>query len=474
MPTALSKALADFQGRYSDDPALFVREVLKTTPDPWQEDVLDMIGGCGKYKKRVRKISCVSGHGVGKSCLASWILIYHILLRFPQKSIVTSPSHSQLHDALGAEVRSWITKLPEFVQEQLDVLTEQIRLKAAPSESFISFRVSRPESSETIAGIHSDHTLIVCDESSGIPDAIFEAGASSMTANSSSVLLLGNPIRSSGFFYDTHHKLKDDWETRVISSVDSKRVSKEFIEEIASRYGGRESNQFRVRCLGEFPLSDDDSIIPRHLVESAVGRDVEPVGGAVVMGVDVARFGSDSSAICLRQGNAILGDGVKTRKGLNTMQVVGWVRSELDDLKRRKIEVESVNIDVIALGAGVVDRLLEEGIDVRGVNVSEAPSIAGQHLNLRSELWEKCRVWFEGLDVVIPGDSRLIEELVGVRYSFSSTGKQKVESKDEMRRRLGGSPDSADALILTFSNYALSRSKHAWNKPLERDIKGIV
>ena len=473
MPTALSTALADFQSRYRGDPGLFVKEVLKTTPDPWQEDVLDMIGGRGKYKERVRAISCVSGHGVGKSCLASWILVWHILFRFPQKSVVTSPSHSQLHDALGAEVRGWIGHLPVFVQEQLDVLTEQIRLKASPSESFISFRVSRPESSETIAGIHSDHTLIVCDESSGIPDAIFEAGASSMTAEESSVLLLGNPIRSSGFFYDTHHKLKDEWETRRISSLDSNRVSKKFIEEIEKRYG-RESNQFRTRCEGLFPLSDEDSIIPRHLVESAVGRDVEPVGGPVIVGVDVARFGSDSSAICIRQGNTILGDGVKTRKGLNTMQVVGWVRSELDDLKRRKIEVETVNIDVIALGAGVVDRLLEEGIDVRGVNVSEAPSIAGQHLNLRSELWEKARLWFEGLDVVIPNDSNLIEELVGVRYSFSSTGKQKVESKDEMRRRLGGSPDRADALILTFSNFATRSKNHPWNKPLEREIKGIV
>ena len=471
--TQLSTALADFQTRYYNNPALFVREVLKVEPDPWQEDILDMIGGCGKYKKRVRKISCVSGHGVGKSCVASWILIFHIVFRFPQKSIVTAPSHSQLHDALGAEVRGWVTKLPDFIQEQLDVLTEQIRLKAAPSESFISFRVSRPESSETIAGIHSDHTLIVCDESSGIPDAIFEAGASSMTAESSSVLLLGNPIRGTGFFYDTHHKLKNDWETRVVSSVDSKRVSKEFIEEIASRYGGRESNQFRVRCLGKFPLADDDAIIPRHLVESAVGRDVEPVGGPVIMGVDVARFGSDSSAICLRQGNTILGDGVKTRKGLNTMQVVGWIRSEMEELKRKKLEIDSVNIDVIALGAGVVDRLVEEGIDVRGINVSEAPSIAGQHLNLRSELWEKCRLWFEGLDVVIPNDSTLIEELCGVRYSFSSTGKQKVESKDEIRRRLGSSPDAADALMLTHAGYA-SRSKVPWSKALGREIKGIV
>jgi hypothetical protein len=232
----------------------------------------------------------------------------------------------------------------------------------------------------------------------------------------------------------------------VFDCEDSKRVSKDFVDEIASRYG-KSSNQYRVRVLGEFPLADDDAIIPRHLVESAVARDVDGVGGAVTVGVDVARFGSDASAICLRQGNKILGDRVKTKRGLDTMQVVGWIRSELEELKSKNLEIGDVCIDSIGLGAGVVDRLLEEGVDVRGINVGESPSIAGNNLNLRTELWEKCRSWFEGRDVVIPNDEGLIMELCSVNYGFSSTGKTKVESKDDIRRRLGNnaSPDPADA-----------------------------
>jgi hypothetical protein len=463
------KLLREFQQRYTNDPELFVKEVLKLTPDSWQSKVLQWIAS-GE-----RRISIRSGHGVGKSSLASWVMIWHQLTRFPQKTVVTAPSHSQLHDALGAEVRGWINVLPDVLKDQLEVLSEQIRLVASPSESFISFRVSKPDkgSAETLQGVHSDHVLLVVDEASGINSAIFEASAGSMSGENAVTLLLGNPVRGQGFFYDTHNKLSKDWKTLRVNCEDSQRVSKDFVAEIANRYGDS-SNQYRVRVLGEFPLADDDAIIPRHLVESAVAREVDGVGGAVTIGVDVARFGSDASAICLRQGNRILGDGVKTKRGLDTMQVVGWVRSEIEELKKKNLEIGDICIDSIGLGAGVVDRLLEEGVDVRGINVGEAPSIAGNYLNLRTELWEKCRSWFEGLDVVIPSDESLIGELTSVGYGFSSTGKTKVESKDEIRKRLGSSPDSADALILTFASYASRNASKSWSKPLVREIKGIV
>lgn len=147
--------------------------------------------------------------------------------------------------------------------------------------------------------------------------------------------------------------MSKDWKTWRVNCEDSSRVSKDFIKEIENRYG-RDSNQFFVRVLGEFPKADEDAIIPRHLVEGAVAREVDPIGGSVTIGVDVARFGSDASAICLRQGNVILGDGVKTKRGLDTMQVVGWVRSEIDKLREKKLELGEVCIDSIGLGAGLL------------------------------------------------------------------------------------------------------------------------
>jgi hypothetical protein len=261
-----------------------------------------------------------------------------------------------------------------------------------------------------------------------------------------------------------------------VSCLDSERVTEDYINDMKVRYGV-DTNPWRIRVLGEFPFEDEDTIVPRDLVEDAIGRDVKIIEGPVVMGVDIARRGSDSSAICVRQNNHILAGGIMTKKGLDLMQVVGWIREEIENVKKSGMEVSEVLIDSIGMGAGVVDRLLEESVEVRGVNVGESPSIEGEYMNLRAELWWKCREWFAKRDVVIPRDERLVEELASVRRLWPSNGKLQVEPKDQTRQRLGrnASPDAADALILTFASYAsMTTGKRAWNKPLEREMPGIV
>ena len=317
--------------------------------------------------------------------------------------------------------------------------------------------------------------LLIADEASGVPEGVFEAASGSMSGESACTILLGNPVRSTGMFYNTHNKLSDYWKTLKVSCIDSPRVSEDYVEDMKLRYS-ESSNAFRVRVLGEFPVSDDDTIIPREMVESAIDRGVKGVGGAVVLGVDVARRGKDASAICIRQGNHVLGREVLIRKKLDTMQVVGWIESEMKNLTSSGYEVGEVLIDSIGLGAGVVDRLIEKGVDVRGINVSESPSVGSEYFNLRSELWWRCRDWFERRDCLIPNDERLLEELVTVQQDYNSD-KLKVESKEKTRRNLdrGSSPDAADAFVLTFASYAsMSQERISWKKPLEREMLGIV
>lgn len=466
---SFEKVVQEFFRKYGDNPVKFVRDVLKIKPDPWQKQVLDWVG------EKERRISVRSGHGVGKSSCASWVMIWHLLTRFPQKAVVTAPTVNQLQDALASECKRWVNALPEALGSQIEVLNEQIRMKGAPSESFISFRVSRAETPEALAGVHSSWVILIADEASGVPEGVFEAASGSMSGENACTILLGNPVRATGFFYNTQTKLAPYWKTLTVSCADSPRVSKDYIRDMKLRYGDS-SNAFRVRVLGEFPVADDDTIIPRELVESAIGRDVKCTGGAVIMGVDVARKGLDSSAICIRQGNHILGDEILTREKMDTMQVVGWIESEMKNLTSSGFEVGEVLIDSIGIGAGVVDRLVEKGIDVRGINVSEAASIGSEYFNLRSELWWRCRDWFERRDCRIPHDERLIEELVVVQQDFNSD-KLKVEPKERTRANLPGgvSPDCADALILTFASYAsMSNTNYSWKKPLIREIKGIV
>ena len=238
----------EFVKLYKHNPVLFVREVLGVSPDPWQVDFLTHIA-TGK-----RRISVRSGHGVGKSTAASWAMLWFLFLRFPVKVVVTAPTSSQLYDALFAEVKRWVKQLPPMLAEQLDVKADRIEVIGAAEEAFISARTSRAEQPEALQGVHSDHVMLVADEASGVPEKVFEAASGSMSGHSAVTLLLGNPVRSSGFFYDTHNRLADDWVTMRVSCADSPRVSEAYIEEMKARYG-EESNAYRIRVLGEFPRS---------------------------------------------------------------------------------------------------------------------------------------------------------------------------------------------------------------------------
>lgn len=461
----------EFVKRYRKNPVLFVREVLNTTPDQWQIEFLNHIAANN------RRISVRSGHGVGKSTAAAWAMLWYLFLRFPVKIVVTAPTSSQLYDALFAEVKRWVKVLPKTLQDQLEVKQDRIELKDANNEGFISARTSRAEQPEALQGVHSDNVMLVADEASGIPEQVFEAAAGSMSGHSAVTLLLGNPVRSSGFFFDTHNRLSQDWVTMKVSCEDSPRVSEAYVEEMKSRYG-EESNAYRIRVLGEFPRSDDDTVIPMELLEMAMARDVTPSAHApVVWGLDVARFGSDRSALCKRQGNAIL-EPIKTWKNLDLMQLTGAVVAEYEVLSTNQRPRE-ILVDSIGLGAGVVDRLRELNLPARGINVAESPAMGTTYRNLKAELWHKAKAWLEARDCWMPKDELLVAELATVRYSFTSSGKIQIEGKDEIRKRGLASPDRADAFCLTFAGDAVigaygSSASSKWSQPLRRNIPRVA
>jgi len=309
-----------------------------------------------------------------------------------------------------------------------------------------------------------------------VPEAVFEAAAGSMSGEHACTILLGNPTRSSGFFFDTHNRLAEDWWTRRVSCVDSPRVSEAYVREMAARYG-EESNAYRVRVLGEFPLADDDTVIPIHLIDAAMNRDVEGRPDvAPVWGLDVARFGSDKSALAKRYGHVITE--VQAWAGLDLMQLCGRVKAEFDALLPQERPTE-ILVDSIGLGAGVVDRLRELGLPARGVNVAESPSLGATYSNLRAELWFRVKAWLEQRNSRLPSDEHLLAELASPRYTFTSSGKMKVEAKDEMRKRGLASPDKADAICLTFAGEAASAiygsaGASSWSKPIRRNLKGVA
>ena len=461
----------EFVARYERDPVLFVREVAGKSP---YEDQVALMQA---YASGQRRIAKRSGHGVGKSAALAWIATHHILTRFPQKTVITSSSAPQLWDSLAAEVKSTIKQLPKALGELLEVQSEGIYLRAAPDDSFISFRVSKAETPEAMAGVHSEHVLLIGDEASGIPESVFEAASGSMSGHHATTILCGNPVRTSGFFYNVFHKLRARWWTQHVSCDGHPNVIPDYIEDMKARYG-EDSNAYRVRVLGDFPTGDDDTVIPFELMEAALKRDVVPIHVKEIWGVDCARFGSDTSALARRKGNA-LSKPVEEKKGWDTMQVSGWIKSEWDICQSHERPSE-VLVDVIGIGAGVLDRLRELGLPARGINVAESPSIfTDRYERLRDELWFKGREWFEAKDCNLCGDEATGAELVAPRYKYQSSGKIKVESKEDMKARGVRSPNRADALLMTLAGESVSaisgsRQSTNWSQPLKRRISGIV
>jgi hypothetical protein len=467
MSSAPRNFMEEFVAAYGNDPVLFVEEMLGAQPFDYQAEFLRAL-------LDERKMSVKSGHGTGKSTTASWAMLWFMLLRYPCKVVVTAPTSSQLFDAMFAELKRWINELPKELQQLLNVKSDRVELVSAPAEAFISCRTARAETPEALAGVHSDNVLLIIDEASGVPEQVYEAAAGSMSGHNATTLMLSNPTRSSGTFFESHNRMANSWWTRTWSCKDSPLVSHEFVDEMELRYGP-ESNAYRVRVLGEFPLSDDNTIIPYHLVEAAQNRDVVVSDEAtVVWGLDVARFGSDATALCKRQGPIVTE--LRSWRGLDLMQTTGRIVAEYEALAPSKRPAE-ILVDSIGVGSGVVDRLQELGLPVRGVNVAESPSMGDTYMNLRSELWFKCKAWLEDRSCKLPKDDQLIAELTAIRYSFTSSGKMKAESKDEMRKRGLGSPDLADALCLTMASdaaTALSGAFKTWRGELKRNLLGIA
>ena len=461
-------AFVEFLAEYADDPVNFCIEVLDFDPLPWQAEVMKLVAS-GE-----RRISVRSGHGVGKSTAAAALMLWFLLTRYPVKIVVTAPTSAQLFDALFAEVKRRMKDMPDALKDLIDATSDRVVLKASPTEAFISARTSSKERPESLAGVHSEHVLLVADEASGIPEEVFESAAGSMSTENACTLLLGNPVRTNGFFYKTQTALTDSWETMRVSCVDSPLVSEDFLRDMAQRYGEL-SNAYRVRVLGEFPTVDDESYIPMGLVEEAFERDVEPYSGSMsVWGLDVARFGTDASALVKRKGNVV--HDIRTWRGLDLMELCGAVNAEIA-AARFDEKPDQILVDSIGLGSGVVDRLRELGLPARGVNVSESTALKPEAMRMRDELWMLCREWLEDRDCKLPNHDKLKSELTTPRYAFTSSGKLKIESKDEMRKRGQGSPDIADALCLTFAASSGSPSQMQawqWTRPIEVDTGWVV
>lgn len=439
--------------RSKDDPYLFVTGVLGILPfgadnpdnkpqcEQWQEKVL-------KALPKESRISIRSGHGVGKGALISWLTLWAILTHNDVKVPIAANSQNQLRDNNWPEIAKWRKLLPEPLRERVKVQSEKVVITTAPESAFAVRRTATKENSEALQGLRGGFSLYLIDEASGIPDIVFEVAQGALSSPGAKAILFSNPTKTSGFFFDTHNRLRHRWKCFHVNSEDVPRA-RGHIQDIIDAYG-KGSNKYRVRVLGEFPNKDDETVIPLELVIAAQQRELEDLPIYPVWGLDVARFGDDSCALAKRRGNKLMCP-IREWRDTDTMQTAGIVMQEYQSTHPDERPHE-ILVDVIGLGAGVVDRLNELGLPVRGINVGESPAADQQYMRLRDELWFKGREWFSARDCDFPAeDEATAAELINPTYDFHSNGRIVVESKKDMKKRGVKSPNRADAFLLTFA-----------------------
>lgn len=441
--------------------------------DPWQYDVLRAFG------RGDRKIAIAACHGPGKTFLAAGLVWFMLVCRYPQNTVLTAPSSKQLYGSLWKEVRRMtrpregVAGLPRQVVDRYSVTNKSIVLKDAPEESFAEARTARPDNPEALQGVHCEDgwVLIIADEASGVYEEIFNSARGSMSGKRCCTILLGNPRKASGQFYRAHNgRTRGQWSRFEVGYKDSSRVTEEFEQEVAAEFG-RDSNEYRIRVLGKFPLSEGSVLIPVGLVDNAVRR-----GETVQMehylpqvwGLDVAGGGKHATGKnALLRRNAI---GALPRimhwGGEDPMAVAGKVKTEWDNTPEYS-RPTAINIDTIGIGLGVYSRLRELGLPVRGINVSETKGVdTRRFMNLKAQLWWTTREWFETNMHTMPKcdgncgshdhclHDLLREELSAPMYEAPSGGKIKVEEKRHVKDRTGLTLDLADAFILTHASEA--------------------
>jgi len=429
-------------------------------PRKWQREILRDITkhikvNEGKVNMDTLREAVSSGRGIGKSALVSWLILWMLSTRIGSTVIVSANSEAQLRSVTWGELTKWQAMIINSHWWEISAtkivpaqwLTELVErdLKKGTRYWAAEGKLWSEENPDAYAGVHNhDGMMLIFDEASGIADAIWAVGAGFFTENilDRYWFAFSNPRRNSGYFFETFNSKRDFWQTRQIDARTVEGTDKQVYEQIIAEYG-EDSIQARVEVYGDFPSAGEDQFISPMIVEDAFKRPkYKDETAPIVIGVDPARGGLDSTVIVVRRGRDIVA--IKRYKGEDTMSIVGRVIDAIDEFKPTLTV-----IDEGGLGYGILDRLTEQRYKVRGVNFGWKAKNPVMWGNKRAEMWGAMREWLKTAS--IPQDKMLKDDLVGPMKKPNSAGTIFLEGKKEMKSRGLASPDAADALAVTFA-----------------------
>jgi phage terminase large subunit len=431
---------------YRDEPVRFAREILGLSLWSRQREIIEKVANHTRVAVR-------SGHKIGKSSSAVALALWFVCTRPRARVVMTSSTDRQVRMILWKELRRIYGPVKERIGGVCN-LDPATGLQFTDGREIVGFSTKDPEK---MAGISGPAILFIVDEASGVPEEIFEA-IEGNRAGGARFAMFSNPTQTSGTFFDAFNTKSEFWTCIHVSSEETPNctgeedsipglATREWVDEKIQEWG-RASPLFDIRVAGNFPTQGENAVTPLALVEAAVDRweDTSP-DGRLEIGVDVARFGDDDSVICYRRGLRV--EPLIVIHGMDTVAVAGRVMGLVRE-KRAKNERPRVKVDTIGVGGGVADNLRQfhnKDIDLIEVNSSEKSSAPDDFYNLRSQLSFAVTKWLED-GGALPDDGKLRGELVAPTYSFDPRGRRKVESKDEIKKRMNRSPDRADALAL--------------------------
>jgi hypothetical protein len=458
--SALQTDLIESLAAYRDDPLAFVLFAFpwgeagtelagRKGPEPWQIELLKRIRDGLLTPTGAIQEAIASGHGIGKSAFVSWIILWAVSTFADTRGVVTANTENQLKTKTWSELAKWyrlcaskgLFHLTATALYSIDVAHERTwRIDMVPWSE---------RNTEAFAGLHNQgrRILVVFDEASAIPDVIWETTEGALTDQDTQIIwfVAGNPTRNSGRFKECFGRYAHRWGHRAIDSRQVSFTNKEQIAKWIKDYGD-DSDFVRVRVKGEFPRAGSMQFIASDIVAAARTREVLANRfDALVIGVDVARFGDDASVIYFRKGRDGRTISPIRLQGVDTMTLASRVAEEA-----ARLRADAIFVDGGGVGGGVVDRLRQLRVPCFDIQFGAKPDRADyeepdvKYANKRAEMWGMMKAWLR--TGAIPDESDFERELIGPEYGFNGRDEIQLESKADMKKRGEASPDIADAL----------------------------
>jgi hypothetical protein len=433
--------------RYSDVKANWF-EKFKRGQMTWQQFLI-LKATEQAIKGGRKRISISSGHGIGKSAVLSWLMLWFLFSFYESQVACTAPTSAQMHDVLWKEASKWINKMNPSVKAIYEWTSSYIRMKDRPATWFARAKTAKKEEPEALAGVHGDNVMILVDEASGVPEPVFQTAEGALTNENVLMIMASNPTRNNGFFYESHKKQdKENWRRLEFNSEESPIVDNSFVRRIITKYG-KDSDEYKIRVKGEFPSEDaldDKGYVPLLTDKDLHYTNYSEFVGRKRIGIDPSGEGQNKTIWVVRdkfKAKVVASESVSNPKSI--------ADRTLTLLEHYDIGEDDIWVDAFGEGANVGKELaLAAQIDANCENVGKEADDKEAYINKRAEAFFRLRKWLRAGGELIM-DKRW-EELLEIKYrrTLDGNGKIQIKSKKDMKKDGVASPDVADALMLTF------------------------